>query len=87
MLDIWLSEHGIIQGIFRACAAQTEHHTGGPQGKEYIIGSDLGLTSPKIKTNGTFAEKETSGRQCFLGLIISCLEWVIQNQMSPAYDR
>lgn len=65
--DIWLSKHGFIQGIFPARAAQTEHHPGGPQGKEHIIGYDLDLTPPEIQINATFAEKEISGRQCFMG--------------------
>lgn len=37
VLDLWLSEHWVVQGLLPACAVQAEHHSRGTQGNGYAV--------------------------------------------------
>ena len=61
IVDLWVSKYWVIQGIFPACTAQTEHHTRGSQGNGCIMVSKVGsIFHPLVKVSimGKKKEKE-----------------------------
>lgn len=75
ILDIWLSEYWIIQGIFPACTPQTEHHTRGAQGNGYIMVLRWAWLFTPNKNQYHLCRKRNNQKRGFSVRMISDLEW------------